>query len=45
VELIGEARSDTARPLLTELLADQNESIRDWARRGLALLGGKKSRD
>jgi HEAT repeat protein len=44
VELIGEARSETARPLLTELLDDESESIRVWAERGLELLGGKKSR-
>jgi HEAT repeat protein len=42
VELIGEARSETARPLLTELLDDESESIRDQARRGLELLGAKK---
>ena len=43
-ELIGEARSETARPLMAELLHDESESIRDWAWRGLELLAGKKSR-
>ncbi len=44
VELIGQARSETARPLLTELLADEDESLRDWAKRGLELLDSKESR-
>lgn len=44
VELIGDARSEAARPLLTELRDDEDESIRDWAKRGLEMLGGKESR-
>jgi hypothetical protein len=44
LELIGEARSETALPLLAELLADEDESSRAWARRGLELLDTKESR-
>lgn len=43
VELIGEARSEAALPLLTELLTDEDESFRYWARRGLELLDSKDS--
>ena len=44
LELIGEARSEAALPLLTELLTDEDESFRYWARHGLELLDSKESR-
>jgi HEAT repeat protein len=44
LELIGEARSPEALPVLSEALASQDESIRDWARIGLEKLGTKEAR-
>ena len=40
LELIGEARSGAARPLLTE----RSRMTTSWARRGLELLDSKESR-
>ncbi|WP_432887944.1 HEAT repeat domain-containing protein [Kribbella sp. CA-245084] len=44
LELIGEARSAEALPVLREALASPDESIRDWARIGLEQLGTKEAR-
>ncbi|QUQ70560.1 HEAT repeat domain-containing protein [Kutzneria sp. CA-103260] len=44
LELIGEARSEAARPVLMELLTDEDEAFRGWAERGLELLVSKESR-
>ena len=44
LELIGLARSETALPLFAGLLADQDESFREWARVGLELLDSKEAR-
>jgi HEAT repeat protein len=44
VELIGEAGSPQALPVLSEALASQDESIHDWARVGLEKLGAKEAR-
>jgi thymidylate synthase ThyX len=44
LELIGDARSDSALPLLVKELASGDESIRDWARRGLEQLDTKDAR-
>jgi len=44
LELIGEARSVAALPLLAELLTNADESFRTGARRGLELLDTKESR-
>jgi HEAT repeat protein len=38
LELIGEARSPEALPLLVEQLASEDESLRAWAVRGLEKL-------
>ena len=44
LELIGLARSETALPLFAGLLADPDESFREWARHGLELLDSKEAR-
>ena len=44
LELIGHARSERALPVLARELASEDESIRDWARRGLDQLDTKESR-
>ena len=44
LELIGDARSESALPVLTKELASEDESIRDWARRGLEQLDIKEAR-
>jgi HEAT repeat protein len=44
LELIGEARSPLALPLLSELVNDEDESFRYWAVRGLTHLPGKEAR-
>lgn len=45
LQLIGEARSPAALPLLTEQLHNTDESLRDWAVRGLRLLDTKPARE
>jgi hypothetical protein len=45
LELIGEARSDKALPVLIEQLNGDDESLRSWAHRGLLLLGSKPARE
>lgn len=44
LELIGQARSPDALPILSQELRSDNESIRDWARRGLEKLDTKEAR-
>jgi HEAT repeat protein len=44
MELIGDAKSPAALPFLLERLNDENESIRDWAVRGLRHLDTKEAR-
>ncbi len=44
LELIGGARSERATPVLARALDDDDESIRDWARRGLEQLDSKEAR-
>ena len=44
MELIGDAQSSAAMPFLVERLRDDDESIRDWAIRGLRQLDTKESR-
>lgn len=44
LELIGEARSEDALPVLSRELGSEDESIRDWARRGLEQLDTKEAR-
>jgi HEAT repeat protein len=45
LELIGEARSVDALPLLAEQLSSDDESISGWAVRGLEELGTKQARE
>jgi HEAT repeat protein len=45
IELIGDAKSPAALPFLLERLSDENESIRDWAVRGLRQQDTKESRN
>ncbi|GAB3426397.1 HEAT repeat domain-containing protein [Flindersiella endophytica] len=45
LELIGEARSPLALPLLTEQLHSTDDSLRDRAIRGLELLDTKPARE
>ncbi len=44
LELIGEARSETAFDLLCEQAMANDESLKSWAVRGLDLLGTKAAR-
>jgi hypothetical protein len=44
LELIGGARSERALPVLVRELGSEDESIRDWARRGLRQLDTKEAR-
>ncbi|KAB2345193.1 HEAT repeat domain-containing protein [Actinomadura rudentiformis] len=44
LELIGEARSERALPLLAEQLHGADESLRDWAVAGLENLGSREAR-
>lgn len=44
LELIGEARSSQALPVLTEQLHSGDESLRSWAAKGLEQLGTKQAR-
>jgi HEAT repeat protein len=44
LELIGDARSPAALPLLAEMIGDKHESIRRSAARGLEQLGSKEAR-
>ena len=44
LELIGEARSERAFPLLAEQLHSRDEAFRGWAVRGLEDLGTKAAR-
>lgn len=44
LELVAAARSPTALPLLVEQLSSDDESLREWARTGLELLGTKQAR-
>lgn len=44
LELIGEARSPEALPILVEHLEHEDESLVSWAIRGLDLLGTKEAR-
>ena len=44
LELIGDVRSPAALPVLSNALTGQDESLRDWARRGLELLDTKGAR-
>lgn len=45
LELIGEAQSPKALALLVEQLHSDDESLRDWALRGLELLDTKEARE
>lgn len=45
LELIGEARSPRALPVLVEQLHSNDESLRTWAARGLEQLDTKPARD
>ena len=45
LELIGEARSPDALSLLVEQLYGSDESLRDWAVRGLEMLDTKPARE
>jgi len=44
LELVGEAKSPQALPLLFEYLHSEDDSLRGWARRGLEALDTKESR-
>jgi hypothetical protein len=44
LELIGDAESEAALPVLIRELSSTDESIRSWARRGLQRLGTKEAR-
>lgn len=44
LELIGQARSPKALPVLTEQLRGDDDALRSWAARGLELLGTKPAR-
>ncbi|MEV6965778.1 HEAT repeat domain-containing protein [Hamadaea sp. NPDC051192] len=44
LELIGDAKSELALPLLTAELHNDDESLRDWAIRGLLLLDTPEAR-
>lgn len=44
LELIGEAWSEDALPLLTRELVSDNESLHSWAERGLRKLNTKAAR-
>jgi hypothetical protein len=44
LELVGEARSEKAFDLLCEQLQSSDESLRDWAIRGLRVLNTKEAR-
>jgi HEAT repeat protein len=44
LELIGQARSPEALPILVEHLGHENESFADWAVFGLEKLGTKEAR-
>jgi hypothetical protein len=44
LELIGEARSERALPLLTEQLHATDPALRDWAIRGLQKLDTREAR-
>jgi HEAT repeat protein len=44
LELIGEARSPEALPVLVEQLNGDDEALRSWAARGLEHLGTKPAR-
>ncbi len=44
LELIGAARSIDALPILSQELRSDDESIQDWARRGLEKLDTKETR-
>jgi hypothetical protein len=41
---LGDVRSPAALPVLSNALTGQDESLRDWARRGLELLDTKGAR-
>lgn len=45
LELIGEARYPGALPLLVEQLNGDDESLRDWAARGLERLDSQPARE
>lgn len=45
LELIGEARSPQALPVLVEQLHGDDEPLREWAARGLEKLDTKPARD
>lgn len=45
LELIGEARSPDALPVLVEQLYGDDELLRDWATRGLRMLDTKAARE
>jgi HEAT repeat protein len=44
LELIGDAKSPSALPLLTELVYDEDQSFRYWAVQGLTRLSSKEAR-
>lgn len=44
LELIGEARSERAFPILVEQLQGSDEALRSWARIGLEVLGTAAAR-
>ena len=44
LELIGEARSEKAFDLLCEQIQSSDESLRDWAIRGLRKLNTREAR-
>ena len=44
LELLGYARSEAAYPLFLEFLESEDESLRDWAIRGLRELDTKEAR-
>jgi HEAT repeat protein len=44
LELVGEARSAEALPLLVEQLSSDDESLRSWAVRGLEKLDTRRAR-
>ena len=44
LELIGYARDERALPVLAEQLSSLDESLRDWAVRGLARLDTREAR-
>ena len=45
LELIGEAQSPTALPVLVEELNGNDEALRSWAIRGLRQLGTRPARE